>query len=209
MKMDVQLGAKHIVAVIVSAMGLAACGGGSAVRPEEAFAQRLMGKYVRVSTVPAPGGGTAYLRQTVTIEPSPVWDTVVQTLTTEAFFDQALTQRVLKYDSKGPCKVARPSSIPAGFEVDCTNDSSILTAFVTTPALLQGLGIDDCNLSAGVPKNVSNGCAAPTFQVSACVDLDVFALSDDGNKFRWGDQSQDRCVRRTTELEPSAFDRIS
>lgn len=194
------------VALVVTAMGVVACGDGTSA--EEDFAQRLTGKYQRLSPVPAPGGGTAYLRQTLTIEASPSPDTVTQTLTTEAFLDQALTQQVLKYDSKGPCKVARPSAIPGGFEVDCTNDSSILTVFTTNPDLLQGLGLDDCGLTSGVPKDVSNGCAAPTFQVSACVDQDVFALSGDGRRFSWGDQTQDRCVRRSTELEPDVFDRI-
>jgi hypothetical protein len=144
----------------------------------------------------------------MSIEGSTSSGTVTQALTTEAFFDQALTQQVLKYDSKGPCKVVRPSSIPQGFEVDCTNDSSTLTAYVTNPGLLGGLGIDDCNLTAGVPKDVSNGCAAPTFQVSACVDQDVFALSVDGKMFKWGVQAENRCVRRTTELEPDGFARV-
>jgi len=197
-----------IIVAAVSAVGVAACGGGNDTSPEEVFAQRLVGKYERVSPVPAPGGATAYLRQTVTLERSSSGAVVTQGLTTEAFFDQALTQRVLKYDSKGPCKVVRPSSIPTGFEVDCTNDTSILTAFVTDPGLMSGLGLDDCNLEAGVPKDVSNGCAAPTFLVSACVDQDVFALSADGRRFSWGDQAQDRCVRRSTELEPSTFARV-
>jgi hypothetical protein len=38
--------------------------------------------------------------------------------------------------------------------------------------------------------------------------MDVFALSEDGDEFQWGDQSQDRCVRRTTDLEEAAFDRV-
>ena len=197
---------KSVIAAALAALGLAACGGGTTL--EEAFAQRLIGKYERVSPVPAPGGGTAYLRQTISIEGSTSSGTVTQALTTEAFFDQALTQQVLKYDSKGPCKVVRPSSIPQGFEVDCTNDSSTLTAYVTNPGLLGGLGIDDCNLTAGVPKDVSNGCAAPTFLVSACVDQDVFALSVDGKMFKWGVQAENRCVRRTTELEPDGFARV-
>ncbi len=198
-----------VLSLVLSTMAIAGLGGGDRTRAEETFAQRLVGRYERVSPVAAPGGGTAYLRQTLTVESAPSPDTVTQGLTTEAFFDQALTQRVLKYDSKGPCKVLRRSSISGGFEVDCTNSSSVLTVFTTDAALLRGLGLDDCNLTAGVPKDVSNGCAAPTFLVSACVDQDVFALSDDGKKFFWGDQTQDRCVRRSTELEPDSLRRVS
>jgi hypothetical protein len=175
---------------------------------EATFAEKLIGSYERVSPTPAPDGSTAYLLQTVTIEAGDSPTTFQQVLTTEAFFDEALTEQVLKYESVGPCEVVRPSSIQGGFEVDCTNDDSILTAYVVDPGLLQGLGIDDCNLTAGVPQDVSNGCAAPTFQVSACVDMDVFALSEDGDEFQWGDQSQDRCVRRTTDLEEAAFGRV-
>ena len=48
---------KTVISAALAALGLAACGGGTTL--EEAFAQRLIGKYERVSPVPAPGGGTA------------------------------------------------------------------------------------------------------------------------------------------------------
>jgi hypothetical protein len=198
---------KWFVATIVSIVTFVGCSDASTA-PEAAFAQRLVGSYERVSTVPAPDGSTAYLRVSLTIEASESPTTVIQSLTTEAFFDEALTQRVLEYESVGPCEVVGQSSIPGGFEVDCTNTSSVLTVFETDPALIEGLGFEDCGLTAGVPRDVSDGCAAPTFIVSNCVDQDVFALSEDGGSFQWGDQSQNRCVRRSTELEPSAFDRI-
>jgi hypothetical protein len=198
-----------IFAMVIPGLGTAACDAShDGTGAEAAFAQRLVGQYARVTPVPAPGGGTAYLRQTLDIRASEAHETVFQAMTTEAFFDEALTQRVLKYDSEGPCEVVGPSSIPRGFEVNCTNDTSFLTAYVMDPGLLQGLGIDDCDLVAGEPKDVSNGCAAPTFQVSACVDQDVFALSEDGSAFQWGDQTQDRCAKRSTELEPEAFERV-
>ncbi len=92
--------------------------------------------------------------------------------------------------------------------MNCTNDTSFLTVFVTEPALLEGLGIDDCNLTAGVPRDVSDGCAAPTFRFTDCVDQDVFYLSADGSRFQWGDQTVDHCEDRPTELEPEAFERI-
>ena len=203
---------KSIVAAIVSTLGAVACGpvepAENEVSPEAAFAQRLVGTYERVSPVPAPDGSTAYLRITLTIAASGTPEIVTQGLTTDVFFDEALTEQVINYESVGPCEVLRPSSIPNGFEVDCTNDSSILTVFTTDPGLMQALGFDDCELTAGEPKDVSDGCAAPTFVVSNCVDQDVFALSEDGTEFLWGDQAQDRCVRRTTELEPDAFVRL-
>jgi hypothetical protein len=199
---------EHFVfATVVSTVGLTGCGD-SGKSAEATFAQRLEGTFKRVAPVPAPGGNTAYLAQTLLIEDSEEPNTVTQSLTAEAFFDQALTQRVLKYDSKGPCKVIRKSTVPGAFDVDCTNDSSFLTVFQTDPALLQGLGIDDCNLTEGVAKDISNGCAAPTFQVSACADQDIFWLSEDGKKFMWGDYSPDRCVKRPTALDPEAFDRL-
>jgi len=197
------------VVVAVSATVAVACSNSDEATPEEAFASRLVGTFERVSPVPAPDGSTAYLRQILTIEGSESAETITQALTTEAYFDEELTQQVLAYDSVGPCEVVKASSIPLGFEVDCTNDSSILTVFTGDPALLEGLGFDDCDLTEGVPKDVSDGCAAPTFRVSDCVDQDVFALSEDGTEFLWGDQSQDRCVRRTTDLEPQAFARVS
>ena len=196
-------------AMVVSTVGVVGCGDDPGTTPEAAFAQRLIGTFERVSPVPAPDGSTAYLLQTVLFEASDSPNTVIQTLTTEAYFDEGLTERVLQYVSVGPCEVVGPSSIAGGFEVDCTNDTSVLTVFVTDEALLQGLGLDDCDLSAGVPQDVSNGCAAPTFQVSDCVDQDVFALSEDGTEFMWGDQSVDRCAQRTTELEPDAFERVN
>jgi hypothetical protein len=199
---------KWIVATIVSTMGLVGCSDDASTAPEASFARRLIGSYERISTVPAPDGSTAYLLLSLTIEQSESSTTVIQSLKTEAFFDEALTQRVLEYVSVGPCEVVGQSSIPGGFEVDCTNTSSVLTVYATDPALIQGLGFEDCDLTAGVPRDVSDGCAAPTFAVSNCVDQDVFALSADGSMFMWGDQSQDRCVRRTTDLEPEAFDRI-
>lgn len=192
----------------IASVAIIGCSTDADPTPEAAHAERLIGTYERVSPVPAPDGSTAYLLQTVELEGSTSPNTITQRLSTEAFFDEGLTQQVLEYESVGPCEVMRPSSIPGGFEVDCTNDSSTLTVFETDPGLLQGLGIDDCGLTAGEPKDVSNGCAAPTFQVSACVDMDVFALSEDGKEFLWGDQSQDRCVRRTTDLEPDGFDRV-
>jgi hypothetical protein len=179
-----------------------------ATSPEAAFARRLLGQYMRVSPVPAPGGGTAYLREIVTIEGTETPSVVLESFTMEAFFDEALTVRVFKYDSKGPCEVVGPSELPGGFGVDCTNDTSFLTAFVMDPGLLQALGFDDCDLVEGEPKDVSNGCAAPTFRFTDCTDQDVFALSEDGSAFQWGDQTQDHCAKRSTELEAEAFERI-
>jgi hypothetical protein len=177
-------------------------------RPEVTFARRLVGQYARISAVPAPGGGTAYLRETVTIEDTDTPSVVLESFTMEAFFDEALTARVFKYDSKGPCEVVGPSELPGAFGVDCTNDTSFLTAWVMDPGLLQALGFDDCDLVEGEPKDVSNGCAAPTFRFTDCVDQDVFALSEDGSAFQWGDQTQDHCVKRSTALEPEAFNRL-
>jgi len=199
----------YVSAILGAALVVAGCSSGAESSPEATFAKELIGTYERVAPVPAPDGSTAYLRQIVAVSASDSPNTVTQTLTTEAFFDEELTQAVLKYDSVGPCVIVQPSSIPGGFEVDCTNDSSTLTAFVTEPALLEGLGIDDCNLTAGEPADVSNGCAAPTFVVSNCVDMDVFALSEDGANFSWGDQTQNRCERRSTELEPESFQRVT
>ena len=203
---------KSIVTAIVSTLGAVACGpvepAEKEVSPEASFAQRLVGTYERVAPVPAPDGSTAYLRNTLTITVSESPEIVTQSLTSDVFFDEALTEQVLSYESVGPCEVLRPSSIPDGFEVNCTNDSSLLTVFTTDPGLIQALGFDDCELTTGVPKDVSDGCAAPTFRFANCVDQDVFALSGDGTEFLWGDQTIDHCVERPTELEPAPFVRL-
>jgi hypothetical protein len=173
---------------------------------EAQFAARLLGSFTRVMPVDAPGGGTAYLRQTVTFDGPP--DALIEGVRTEAFLDEALTESVFVYESAGPCVVLRPSAAVAGaFEVDLTNDTSELTINTEDESLVAALGLDDCNLEVGVAGDISNGCGAPTFRVTDCVDQDIFALQDGDNSFWWGDQTIDHCLMRPETLEGVPFER--
>ena len=165
--------------------------------PGEEFSRRVQGSFVRVAPVPAPGGGTAYLRETL------IFSGVNGVLRTEAYLDEALTQRVFVYESSGPYVVRGVSALfPEGYDLDLTNDTALLTVELDDPNLIAALGFDDCELEIGVAKDVTNGCAAPTFRFTACVDMDVFVLSADDRTFRWGDSTIDHCVTRPTTLDP-------
>jgi len=181
-------------------------GSGGVESPEAAFADRLLGSFSRVAPVDAPGGGTAYLRQTVTFTGPP--DALIEGLSTEAFLDEALTESIFLYESAGPCIVLGLSAAVAGaFEVNLTNDTSQLTINTEDDALVAALGFDDCNLELGVRGDVSNGCAGPTLNVAACVDQDIFALSDEDRLFSWGDETVDHCLMRPQALAPVPFER--
>lgn len=160
--------------------------------------ERMIGTWVQDSTPFALEEGTVYVRQAVVI------DAADETLKVEVFADQALEQPLFTYDSSGPYTLVGPSKRVSGaFAIDLVNTSSTITAFADAPELFEPTGLDDCGLRVGVPVDVSNGCAAPLFSVSDCVDLDLIAVT--GRELRFGAEGTDRCVQRPVALADEPY----
>lgn len=160
--------------------------------------ERMIGTWVQDSTPFTNEAGTVYVRQTVVIGAAD------ETLKIEVFADQALEQPLLAYDSSGPYTLVGPSKRVSGvFAINLVNTSSTITAFADAPELFEVTGLDDCGLSVGVPVDVSNGCAAPLFSVTDCVDLDLIAVT--GKELRFGAEGTNRCVQRPVELADEPY----
>ncbi|CAN5898063.1 hypothetical protein BH24DEI2_BH24DEI2_24870 [soil metagenome] len=159
---------------------------------------RISGTWVQDSVPFTLEDGTVYVRQTVVI------DSANETLKVEVFADQSLEQPLLTYDSSGPYTLVGPSQTVSGaFSINLVNTSSTITAFMDVPALFEATGMDDCGLSVGVAVDVSDGCAAPLFSVSDCVDLDLIAVT--GNELRFGAEGTNRCVQRPVKLADEPY----
>ena len=141
---------------------------------------------------------TVYVRQTV------VFNVTDETIKVEVFADQALEQPLFAYNSTGPYTLIGPSeAVPEAFDINLVNTSSTITAFVDAPALFEATDLADCGLTVGLPVDVSNGCAAPLFSVSDCVDLELIAVT--GNELRFGAEGTDRCVQRPVKLADEPY----
>jgi hypothetical protein len=119
----------------------------------------------------------------------------------DVYLDEALTQKLMTYRSSGPYQPKGPSSVVQGaLEVDMTNDSDFITLHQDAPDMLKAAGLDDCNLVVGKEVDVGNGCAAPIFTASRCVDQDLIQVQ--GDVLRLGSQNVDHCKERPTTLGP-------
>ncbi len=160
--------------------------------------ERIIGTWVQDSVPFTLEDMTFYVRQTVVI------DAASETLKVEVFTDQSLEQPLFTYNSTGPYTLAGPSkAVPEAFNIDLVNTSSMITIFTDAPALFEASGLDDCGLIVDRPVDVSDGCAAPLFNVSDCVDLDLIAVT--GDELRFGASGTDRCVQRPGELAEQPF----
>ncbi len=97
--MSIKIFATYLLAMAIPTLAIVGCTEDEETSPEDTsaeatFAKRLVGTFVRVSPVPAPDGSTAYLRPTITLEASDSPTTAIQSLSTEAFFDDSNSEVV-------------------------------------------------------------------------------------------------------------------
>lgn len=161
----------------------------------------IVGSWVgeQVDEVPAPGGGTAFLRRSL------VFTVDRETLKLEAFLDAEQRVPLFTYESEGPYRVVGPSaSVPGAVEIDLTNDMSLVTIHREAPEVWRAINLGACPLVVGQAVEVSTCAAGPPFNTSRCVDQDLLHL-DDTDRLRFGDQSVDRCAGRPTALDRAAY----
>lgn len=147
---------------------------------------------------PAPDGSTAYLRRSVTFTPD------LESLQLEVFADAEATQRLFTYQSSEPYAFGPASAaVPGAWEIDLTNDSSLVTIHVDAPELWQGINLGACPLVIGTPVEISGCASGPPFNSSGCVDMDLLNVTE--IQLRFGNQETDRCEERPTELDEAVY----
>ena len=193
--------ALHVALALVAALAAAGCAGDDDAAEE--FAERARGAW-RLERVQDSSVGPAYIVQTITLTDRR------ESLLMQAFADPGKTIPLLAYESSGPYEVVGESAtISDAFELELQNETSMLTAYVVDPAFLNAIGLDDCGLAAGQPTDISNGCGAPIFSVTDCIDLDLFQVARGGTELRTGAPGVDRCVERPAALEPVPYLRVA
>lgn len=151
-----------------------------------------------VQEAAAPGGATAYLRNSVTFTPD------LETLKVEAFADRDLKQRLFTYESSGPYRLLAPSrSVPGAVEADLTNNASLVTIHVDAPDIWKAINLGGCPLAVGKAVEISGCVSGPPFNTSKCVDMDLVHV--ESNRLRFGDQRVDRCKTRPVELDRTVY----
>lgn len=149
----------------------------------------------------APGGGaSAFLRQTV------IFTNALQHIQAEVFADAQGTVPIFTYASSGPYKTVGASQVIDGaINLELVNDTSQVTIFMDVPELMAAVGMGECELVVGKAVDVTDCISGPPFLVTDCTDLDLVLVDENETRLRFGDQSVDRCVKRPTVLDATAF----
>jgi len=151
---------------------------------------------------PAPGG-TAHLRTTT------IFTDTNQELIVSVYADAGLEMKLFEYASGGPWQVQGPSeAVPGAMAIDLVNDYSLVTIFVDAPDLWAAISLAECPLTIGEAVEISDCVNGPPFGVTACVDMDIVLVDQDGRRLRYGGGDVDRCVTRPTEASADAFFRV-
>ncbi|MCZ8041766.1 MAG: hypothetical protein O9330_04765 [Beijerinckiaceae bacterium] len=173
----------------------------SVSRADTPIVSALLGNWVGpgLDKVRAPSGAEAYLRRSVRFTPD------LETLRIEAFADEKGTIRLFTYESDGPYKVIGPSSdIVGAYEIDLTNDRSLMTIHIADPGLWKGLNLGACPLAVGKAVEISACASGPPFNTSSCIDRDLVQI-DAAGALRFGDQASNRCEKRPTTLDRAHY----
>lgn len=126
-----------------------------------------------------------------------------------AYADQQLTVPLVRWDIVRNYQLEKPARhTPERYGLVWTDLASWLTPYVNNPALFEQIGLADCELVAGVRRDVSvDNCGAPLFPFRDCPLLDFVELTDNGMTF--GDPREgDRCEQRPTRYEGWSFERV-
>ena len=123
-----------------------------------------------------------------------------------AYADEQLTIPLVRWDIVRRYQLEKPSRhTPQRYDLVWTDLASWLTPYVNNPELFEQIGLADCELVAGMRRDVSaDNCGAPLFPFRDCPLLDFVELTDDGMTF--GDPREgDRCEHRPARYEGWSF----
>jgi hypothetical protein len=128
-----------------------------------------------------------------------------------AYADSELTIPILKWDITRRYKLKRSSNLFAqAYNLTWKDKRANIEIFIDNPELFAQLGIDDCNLKVGEPRDLSiDNCAAPPFPFRTCKMKDFVELKDNYQVMTFGDPTQkDRCLERPTRYEGWSFTKL-
>lgn len=152
---------------------------------------------------PAPDGSMAYLR-TMT-----AFTEERQELVVSIYADAGRQAKLFEYASGGPWTPQGPAAgVPGAMAIDMVNDYSRVTIFVDAPSLWASMNLGECPLMVGEAVEISGCVTGPPFAVTACTDLDIVMVDQNGMRLRYGGGSEDRCTTRPTDLSTDAFLRV-
>lgn len=123
-----------------------------------------------------------------------------------AYADEELTIPLVRWDALRRYKL----QTPVGNTHDMTWDDvqGRLYAYAPNPGLFAGIGIDDCELEAGVSRDLTvDNCGEPLFPFRDCTLMDFARIEGDALTFGAPGQG-DRCLERPTADEAWTFERV-
>lgn len=121
--------------------------------------------------------------------------------------DPEMTQKVFTFRTQGPYALQERSNVvPEAFHTIFYEEQKFVMVYLDDPALLAGMGMAACGLTAGVEQDISETGCANWKPVAECgEDHDLFAIDDQGQLyFGVRPQDNDMCTadRLPTEILP-------
>lgn len=170
----------------------------AAIDPDRTELETLSGTYASLATEKWYG---AYGTRTFTFDEGR-WG-----LEFHFALDPEMTQKVFTFRTQGPYALQeRSNAVPEAFHTIFYEEQKFVTVYNDDPALLAGMGMADCGLTAGIEQNISETGCANWKPVAECgEDHDLFAIDEQGQLyFGVRPQDNDMCTadRLPTELLP-------
>lgn len=144
------------------------------------------------------GAATAYVRERLE------FGATTNTISIEAFADEAAEVPLFTYASSGPYRIEGPSPVVAGaYLLDAENEMTTVTIFADAPDLWAALNLDACPLEIGVAVPIKDCVTGPPLNAAQCVEMDLVAVSEDG--LRLAARDTDRCVERPDSMGDTLY----
>ena len=164
--------------------------------PQEA----LIGSWTTPLAEQSAGGSSAHVRERIVFGPA------TNTVSIEAFADEAGTVPLFTYASTGPYEITGPSeAVPGAWMLDARNSASTFTVFAPAPEVWAALNLGGCAFETGVPLEIAGCVAGPPFNAARCLELDLVHVK--GDALRLGARDVDRCETRPDALGETLYRR--